>query len=160
MWQLDHKEGWAQNWYLWILVLDFSPPLTARKLSQSILKEINPEYSLEGLMLKLKLQYFSHLMWSADSLEKTLMMEKIKGRRRGGRQRMRWLDGITKSTDLSLSKLWKTMKDRGVYCSPWGCKESDTTEQLNDNVTCSKDSLFPWRSFAYNPFFGTNMDIS
>jgi len=117
MWQLDHKEGWAQkNWYLWILVLDFSTPLDCKEI-KPILKEINPEHSLEGLMLKLKLQYFSHLMWSADSLEKTLMMEKIKGRRRRGRQRMRRVDGITKSTDINLSKLWKTMKDRGVWCA-------------------------------------------
>ena len=87
-------------------------PWTARRSNQSILKEINPEYSLEGLMLmlKLKLQYFGHLMCRADSLEKTLMLEKTEGRRRRGRQRMRWLDGITDSE--SLSKLWQTVKDR------------------------------------------------
>ena len=99
-------------------------PWTARRSYQSILKEINPEYSLEGLMLKLKLQYFDHLMLRANSLEKTLMLGKIEGRKRRGQQRMRWLDGITDSMDMNLSKLQEMVKDREVWHDANGVTKS------------------------------------
>ena len=127
-WIIKKSERWRIDAFeLWCWRRLFRVPWTARRSNQSILKEINPEYSLGGWMLKL--QYFGHLIWTADSLEKTLMLEKIEGKRRSRQQRKRWLDGITDS--MSLSKLRETGQGSWACCSPWGLKELDMTEQLN-----------------------------
>ena len=132
-WTIKKAECWRidafELWY-WRRLLRL--PWAARKLNQTILNEISPEYSLEGLMLKLKLQYFGHLMQSTDSLGKTLILGKNEGRSRRGPQRMRWLDGITDLMDISLSKV-RVGDGQGslVCCSPWGYKELDITGRLN-----------------------------
>ena len=125
---MDHKEDWELKndaFELWCWRKLLRVPWMAKRSNQSILKEINPEYVLEGLMLKLKLQYFGHLIQRVNSSEKILILGKIEDRRRRGQQRMRWLDGITDSMDMNFSKLWEIVEDRGA--SLWGHEESDMT---------------------------------
>ena len=129
-WTIKKAEHWRIDAFeLWCCKRPLRVPWTARRSNQFILKEIIPEYSSEGLMLKL--QYFGHLMWRTNSLEKAMMLGKIESRRRRGRQRMRWLDGITESMDMSLMLGFGDGQGGLACCSPWGQKESDTTERLN-----------------------------
>ena len=135
LWELDLKEGRVlKNWCLRTVVLekDFWEILGQQGQTR---EEIDPEYSLEGLMLKLKLQYFGNLMWTFDSLEKSVILGKIERRRRRGHQGMRWLDGITNAMDMNLEKLQEMVRNRGLACcSPWGHKELDTSGWLNNNT--------------------------
>ena len=145
VWKLDYKESWApKNWCFWNVFWRklLRVPWTARRSNQSILKEISPGYSLEGLMLKLKLQYFGHLIQGTDSFERTLMLGKIEDRRRRGRQKMNWLDGIIDMMVMSFEKApgYSEGQRSLVCCSPWGHKGSDTTEWLTVKQKTTKNN--------------------
>ena len=134
MWELDYKESWVpKNWCFWTMVLEktLESPLDCKEIQPVHPKEISLEYSLEGLMLKQKLQYFGHLMWRTDSFEKTLMLGKTGGQEEKGTQRVRWLDGIADSMNMSLSMLQELVIEKPGMLQSLGSKESDTTERLN-----------------------------
>ena len=161
MWELDYKESWApKNWCFWTVVLEktLENPLDGREI-QLVHPKGNPECSLEGLMLKLKLQYFGHRIWIADSFEKTLMLRKTEGRRRRGWQRMRWLDGITDSIHMSLGKLQELVIDREAWhaavhgIAKSGIRLNDWTE-LNNKIIL-KTEVMNTQSWSLSNFFTT-----
>ena len=161
MWEFDHEEVWAlKNWWCWRRLLRV--PWTARSSNQLILKEINSEYCLDGLMLKQKLQYFWHLLQRTDSLEKTMMLGKIEGRRRRGQQRMRWLESITNSMDMNWSKFQKTGAQGSLACcSPWGLRvgEDLITEQQYNSLSPSEQLDYFFIFLHYKQFHNNEVKV-
>ena len=150
MWQLDYTENWVpKTWCFWTVVLEktLESPLDCKEIQPVLLKEISLEYSLEGLTLKVKLQYFGHLMWGADSFENSLMLGEIEGGRRRGWQRVRWLDGITDSLDMSLSKLRELVKGRKAW------------HTVVHWVTKSQTQLSDWTEVNWNGMARVNINV-
>ena len=157
-WPIKKAEQRIDVFELWCWRRLLRVPWTARRSNQSIQKVISPEYSLEGLMLKLKLQYFVHLMRRTESLEKTLILGKIEGRRRRGQQRVRWLDGITDSMDMSLSKLWELVNDRETWCAAV-CGVTKSQTQLSDRISKCLISLQFYNVSTYSLNIALGMQI-
>ena len=161
MWELDHKESWVLKidvFELWRWRRLLRVPWTARRSNESIIKEISPEYSLEGLLMKLKLQYFGHLMQRTDSLEKTLMLGKIEGMRKRERQRLRWLDGITDSINMSLSKLRELVMDREAWhATVHGVSKSRT--RLSGWTELSNYTYLPKDPTNVHPSLGPGKEV-
>ena len=155
MWEFDYKESWVlKNWCFWIVVLEktLESPFDSKEIQPVHPKGNQPEYSLEGLMLKLKFLYFGHLMWRADSLEKTLMLRRIEGRWRRGRQRMRWLDDITKLMDMSLSNLWEIVKDWETWHAAVYEVTKSGTQLSVQTTTINMISILKWSVVTISKF--------